>query len=122
MSKSFLALLFASPNFTAAFVYYRYDLVVTELNGALYLFGGRALRLDVETEEWTVLEEEILDSKFFSGCTTISGQMYLVSESKSNKAFPNMVLVDPYIDTCIEVDDAIPCPLPLRGCVTIRMM
>ncbi|XP_056894117.1 kelch-like protein 23 isoform X2 [Takifugu flavidus] len=99
----------------------RYDLVATELNGALYLFGGRTLRLDVETEEWTVLEEESLDRKFFSGCATIGGQMYLVSESKSNKAFPNMVLVDPYIDTCIEVDDAIPCPLPLRGCVTVRM-
>lgn len=122
MSKSFLALLFASPHFTAEFAYYRYDLVATELNGALYLFGGRALRLDVETEEWTALEEEILDRKFFSGCTTIGGQMYLVSESKSNKAFPNMMLVDPYSDTCIEVDDAIPCPLPLRGCVTIRMM
>ncbi|KAL6107978.1 uncharacterized protein ACO6RY_18620 [Pungitius sinensis] len=99
----------------------RYDLVATELNGALYLFGGQAMRLDVDTDEWTVLEEERLDRKFFCGCTTISGQMYLVSERKSNKAFPNMVLVDPYIDTCIEVDDAIACPVPLRGCVTVRM-
>ncbi|XP_049443542.1 kelch-like protein 23 [Epinephelus fuscoguttatus] len=99
----------------------RYDLVATELNGALYLFGGLALRFDVETDEWTVLEEESLDRKFFCGCTTVTGQIYLVSERKSNKAFPNMVLMDPYIDTCIEVDDAIPCPVPLRGCVTMRM-
>nr|XP_046247467.1 kelch-like protein 23 [Scatophagus argus] len=101
----------------------RYDLVATELNGALYLFGGQALRLDVETDEWTLLEdEECLDRKFFSGCTTVSSQIYLVGEKKSNKAFPNMVLMDPYIDTCIEADDAIPCPVPLRGCVTMRMV
>ncbi|XP_034387585.1 kelch-like protein 23 [Cyclopterus lumpus] len=100
----------------------RYDLVASELNGALYLFGGQAMRFDVETDEWTLLEEECLDRKFFCGCTTVSGQIYLVSERKSNKAFPNMVLMDPYIDTCIEVDDAIPCPVPLRGCVTLRMV
>ncbi|XP_038163872.1 kelch-like protein 23 [Cyprinodon tularosa] len=100
----------------------RYDLVATELNGALYLFGGQSLRFDVETDEWTVLNEECLDGKFFCGCTNISGQIYLVSERKSNKAFPNMVLLDPYIDTCIQTDDAIPCPMPLRGCVTIRMV
>ncbi|XP_075943389.1 kelch-like protein 23 [Anarhichas minor] len=100
----------------------RYDLVASELNGALYLFGGQAMRFDVETDEWTVLEDECLDKKFFCGCTTVSGQIYLVSERKSNKAFPNMVLMDPYIDTCIEVDDAIPCPVPLRGCVTMRMV
>ncbi|KAG8003697.1 Kelch-like protein 23 [Nibea albiflora] len=101
----------------------RYDLVATELNGALYLFGGQALRFDVETDEWTVLEEEeCLDRKFFSGCATVNSQIYLVSERKSNKAFPNMVMLDPYIDTCIEVDDAIPCPVPLRGCVTMRMV
>ncbi len=86
------------------------------------MFGGQALRFDVETDEWTALEEECLDRKFFSGCTTVSGQIYVVSERKSNKAFPNMVLVDPYIDTCIELDDAIPCPVPLRGCVTMRMV
>ncbi|XP_047231663.1 kelch-like protein 23 [Girardinichthys multiradiatus] len=100
----------------------RYDLVATELNGALYLFGGQALRFDVETDEWTVIEEECLERKFFCGCTNISGQIYLVSERKSNKAFPNMVLMDPYIDTCIQTDDAVPCPMPLRGCVTMRMV
>ncbi|XP_041862839.1 kelch-like protein 23 isoform X2 [Melanotaenia boesemani] len=100
----------------------RYDLVATELNGALYLFGGQALRFDMETEEWTLLEEEFLDRKFFCGCTTVTGQIYLVSERKINKAFPNMVLLDPYIDTCIEIDDAIPCPVPLRGCITMRMV
>lgn len=99
---------------------FRYDLVATELNGALYLFGGQALRLDVETDEWTVVEEECLEKKFFSGCTTVGSQIYLVSERKTNKAFPNMLLMDPYIDTCMETDDAIPCPVPVRGCVTIR--
>ncbi|XP_026201626.1 kelch-like protein 23 [Anabas testudineus] len=99
----------------------RYDLVATELNGALYLFGGQALRFDVDTDEWTKLEEECLDRKFFCGCATVGGQIYLVSERKSNKAFPNMTLLDPYIDTFIEVDDTIPCPVPIRGCVTVRM-
>ncbi|KAF7202303.1 kelch-like protein 23 [Nothobranchius furzeri] len=98
----------------------RYDLVATELNSALYLIGGQALRFDVDTDEWTVLDEENLEKKFFCGCATVSGQVYLVSERKSNKAFPNMLLLDPYIDTCIEVDDALPCPVPLRGCVTMR--
>ncbi|KAM8887737.1 kelch-like protein 23 [Synchiropus picturatus] len=98
----------------------RYDQVATELNGALYLFGGHALRLDVETDEWTVLQEETLERKFFCGCTTVSGQIYLLCETKTNKVSPNMVLLDPYIDTCIEVDDSIPCPVPLRGCVTMR--
>uniref|UniRef100_A0A3B3DIQ7 BTB domain-containing protein n=1 Tax=Oryzias melastigma TaxID=30732 RepID=A0A3B3DIQ7_ORYME len=93
-----------------------YDLVATELNGALYLFGGLSLRLDMETDEWTVLDEQCLDRKFFCGCTTVSGQVYLVSERRSNKAFPNMLLLDPYIDTCLEMDDAIPCPVPIRGC------
>ncbi|XP_032428877.1 kelch-like protein 23 [Xiphophorus hellerii] len=100
----------------------RYDLVATELNGALYLFGGQALRFDMETDEWTILKEECLENKFFCGCTNVSGQIYLVSERKSNKALPSMVLLDPYIDTCIQIDDAVPCPLPLRGCVTMRMV
>lgn len=102
--------------------FFRYDLVATELNSALYLFGGQALRFDMETDEWTELEEECLKKKFFCGCSSVTGQIYLLSERKSNKAFPNMVLLDPYIDTCIEVDDAIPCPVPLRGCVTVRMI
>lgn len=77
----------------------------------------------METDEWTVLEEgECLDRKFFCCCATIMSQIYLLSERKSNKAFPNMVLMDPYIDTCMEIDDAIPCPVPLRGCVAVRMI
>ncbi|XP_030640079.1 kelch-like protein 23 [Chanos chanos] len=99
----------------------RYDLLATELNGALYLFGGQAMRLDVDTDEWTDLEEECLDRKFFSGCATVNGQIYLMGERKINKSIPNMVLLDPYIDTCLETDDAIPCPVPIRGCVTVRM-
>ncbi|XP_019904458.2 kelch-like protein 23 isoform X2 [Esox lucius] len=99
----------------------RYDLLATVLNGALYFLGGQALRLDVDTDEWTVVEEEYLGRKFFGGCTTVNGQIYLMSERKLNKAFPNMVLMDPYIDTCMEIDGAIPCPVPLRGCVTMRL-
>ncbi|XP_051930267.1 kelch-like protein 23 [Hippocampus zosterae] len=99
----------------------RYDLVATELNGAIYLFGGQALRFDVETDEWTVLQEEFLEKKFFCGCTTVNGQIFLLCEKKSNKALPNMVWFDPYVDTCIKVDNAIPCPVPLRGCVTMKV-
>lgn len=102
--------------------YPRYDLLATKLNGALYLFGGQAWRLDVETDEWTLLEEECLDRKFFTGCATTSGQIYLLSQRKLKSAIPNMVLLDPYIDTCTEIDDAIPCPVPVHGCVTIRMI
>lgn len=80
------------------------------------------MRFDMETDEWTILKEECLENKFFCGCTNVSGQIYLVSERKSNKALPSMVLLDPYIDTCIQIDDAVPCPLPLRGCVTMRMV
>ncbi|XP_061681458.1 kelch-like protein 23 [Syngnathoides biaculeatus] len=100
----------------------RYDLVATELNGAIYLFGGQALRLDVETDEWTVLHEESLEKKFFCGCTTVCGQIFLLCEKKGNKALPNMVLFDPYVDTCINVYDNIPCTVPLRGCVTIKVL
>ncbi|KAI5626554.1 kelch-like protein 12, partial [Silurus asotus] len=99
----------------------RYDLLATELNGAIYLLGGKALRLDVETDEWTILEEEFLDRKFFTGCSTVNGQIYLISERKINKVSTNMVLLDLYTDTCIEMDDAIPCPVPIRGCVMVRM-
>ncbi|XP_077463723.1 kelch-like protein 23 [Stigmatopora argus] len=98
----------------------RYDLVATELNGAIYLFGGQALRFDVETDEWTVLREETLENKFFCGCTAVSGKIFLLCEKKVNKALPNMVLFDPYVDDCIKVDDAIPCPVPIQGCVTIK--
>ncbi|XP_055072848.2 kelch-like protein 23 [Misgurnus anguillicaudatus] len=99
----------------------RYDLLATELNGALYLLGGQALRFDIDTDEWTVLQEECLDNKFYTGCTTVNGQIYILSERKINKTYPNMILMDPYIDTCLEIDGSIPCPVPIRGCVTMRM-
>ncbi|XP_063057152.1 kelch-like protein 24 [Engraulis encrasicolus] len=102
--------------------YPRYDLVASDLNGALYLFGGQAWRLDVETDEWTLLEEECVDRKFFSGCATSGGQVYLLSQNKLKSTIPNMVLLDPYTDTCQEIDNAIPCPIPVRGCVTVRMI
>ncbi|XP_062869195.1 kelch-like protein 23 [Trichomycterus rosablanca] len=98
----------------------RYDLLATELNGALYVLGGKALRLDVDTDEWTLLDEDFLDGKFFTGCATVNGQIYLISERKINKVTRNMVLFDPYTDTCVEMDNEIPCPVPVRGCVTVR--
>lgn len=99
-----------------------YDLLATELNGAIYLFGGKTLRLDVDTDEWTILEEEFLDRKFFTGCSAVNGQIYLIGERKINKVSTNMILLDPYTDTCIELNNAIPCPIPIRGCVTVRLM
>ncbi|XP_073700110.1 kelch-like protein 23 [Garra rufa] len=99
----------------------RYDLLATELNGALYLLGGQALRLDIDTDEWTVLQEDCLDNKFFTGCATVNGQIYILSERKLKKTFPNMILLDPYIDSCLEIDNKIPCPVPIRGCVTMRV-
>ncbi|XP_053369804.1 kelch-like protein 21 isoform X3 [Clarias gariepinus] len=99
-----------------------YDLLTTELNGAIYLLGGKALRLDIDTDEWTILDEELLDRKFFTACSTVNGQIYLISERKFNKVHTNMVLFDPYTDTCIEMTDAIPCPVPIRGYVTVRLM
>ncbi|TRZ03340.1 hypothetical protein DNTS_027493 [Danionella cerebrum] len=75
----------------------RYDLVATELNGALYLLGGHTLRLDIDTDEWTDLQEDALENRFFSGCATAN-------------------------DTCLNVDDQIPCPVPLRGCVTMHRL
>lgn len=80
------------------------------------------MRLDIETDEWTLLEEECLDRKFFTGCATASGQIYLLSERTLKRARRNMVLLDPYIDTCIEIDHSIPCPVPVHGCVTIRLV
>ncbi|XP_051978316.1 kelch-like protein 23 [Xyrauchen texanus] len=97
----------------------RYDLLATTLNGALYLLGGQTLRLDIDTDEWTVLQEENLDNKFFTGCATVNGQIYILSERKINKTYPNMILLDPYIDTCLQIDGSIPCPVPIRGCVTM---
>ncbi|XP_026119946.1 kelch-like protein 23 [Carassius auratus] len=99
----------------------RYDLLATELNGALYLLGGQALRLDIDTDEWTVLHEDCLDNKFFTGCATVNGQIYILSERKINKTYPNMILLDPYTDTCLEINDKIPCPVPIRGCVTMHV-
>ncbi|XP_021325190.2 kelch-like protein 23 isoform X1 [Danio rerio] len=99
----------------------RYDLLATELNGALYLLGGQTLRLDVDTDEWTVLQEDCLDNKFFTGCATVNGQIYILSERKIKKMYPNMILLDPYIDACLEIDDKIPCPVPIRGCITMRV-
>ncbi|XP_048687288.2 kelch-like protein 23 [Caretta caretta] len=98
----------------------RYDLCVTALNGALYTIGGGAFRFDMDTDEWTQVDEECLTQKFFMGCSTANGQIYLLGQRKGNVAVPNMVLFDPYTDTCQVVDSKVPCPVPIYGCVSIR--
>ncbi|NWR56693.1 KLH23 protein, partial [Bucorvus abyssinicus] len=98
----------------------RYDLCITSLNGALYTIGGGAFRFDVETDEWTQVDEECLTHKFFMGCSTVNGRIYLLGQRKGNGALPVVVLFDPYVDTCQVVDYQLPCPLPIRGCVSVR--
>ncbi|NXX43742.1 KLH23 protein, partial [Tricholaema leucomelas] len=98
----------------------RYDLCGTALHGALYTIGGGALRLDVETAEWTPVREECLAQKFFMGCSTANGRIYLLGQRKGNGALPVVVLFDPYTDECQVTEDKLPCPLPIRGCVSVR--
>ncbi|NXN20245.1 KLH23 protein, partial [Indicator maculatus] len=97
----------------------RYDLCSTALHGALYTVGGGALRFDVETEEWSPVGEECLAHKFFMGCSTANGRIYLLGQRKGNGALPVVVLFDPYTDEC-QVTEDLPCPLPIRGCVSVR--
>ncbi|NXF95677.1 KLH23 protein, partial [Eubucco bourcierii] len=98
----------------------RYDLCSTALHGALYTIGGGALRLDVETAEWTPVREECLAHKFFMGCSAANGRIYLLGQRKGNGALPVVVLFDPYTDECQVTEDKLPCPLPIRGCVSVR--
>ncbi|NWJ06849.1 KLH23 protein, partial [Crypturellus undulatus] len=98
----------------------RYDLCVTELNGALYTIGGGALRFDVNTDEWTHVDEECLTQKFYMGCSAANGQIYLLGQRKGNSGLPSVVLFDPYTDLCQVIDNKLPCPLPIRGCVCVR--
>ncbi|XP_035423981.2 kelch-like protein 24 [Cygnus atratus] len=98
----------------------RYDLCITSLNGALYTIGGGAFRFDVETDEWTHVDEECLTKKFFMGCSTVNGQIYLLGQRKGNSALPIVVLFDPYVDMCQVIENKLPCPLPIRGCVSVR--
>ncbi|XP_051894033.1 kelch-like protein 23 [Pristis pectinata] len=98
----------------------RYDLCATVLNGAVYVVGAQTFRLDVDTDEWTPVDEECLNQKFFSGCANVNGKMFLLGERRGNTPIPNMILFDPYTDTCQVVDTAVPCSLPIRGCVSIR--
>ncbi|NXN92525.1 KLH23 protein, partial [Rhinopomastus cyanomelas] len=98
----------------------RYDLCITSLNGAVYTIGGGAFRFDVETDEWTRVDEECLAQKFFMGCSTVNGRIYLLGQRKGNSALPVVVLFDPYIDLCQVVENKLPCPLPIRGCVSVR--
>ncbi|XP_025961216.2 kelch-like protein 24 [Dromaius novaehollandiae] len=98
----------------------RYDLRITALNGALYTIGGGAFRFDVKTDEWTQVDEECLTQKFFMGCSTVNGQIYLLGQRKGNSALPIIVLFDPYTDLCQVIDNKLPCPLPIHGCVSVR--
>ncbi|NXH22517.1 KLH23 protein, partial [Bucco capensis] len=98
----------------------RYDLCITSLQGALYTIGGGAFRFDVETDEWTQVDEECLSQKFFLGCSTVNGRIYLLGQRKGNSALPVVVLFDPYMDLCQVIDTKLPCPLPIRGCVSVR--
>ncbi|NWQ82062.1 KLH24 protein, partial [Columbina picui] len=98
----------------------RYDLCITSLNGALYTIGGGAFRLDVETDEWTPVDEECLTQKFFMGCSTVNGRIYLLGQRKGNSALPVVVLFDPYLDMCQVIENKLPCPLPIHGCVSVR--
>ncbi|KAJ1084874.1 hypothetical protein NDU88_005020 [Pleurodeles waltl] len=100
----------------------RYDLCATVLNGAIYTIGGQTFRFDVDTDEWSQVDEECLDRKFFMACSAANGRVYAVGQSRGVVAQPvsSMVLYDPYTDICQVVEDSIPCPLPIRGCVTVR--
>ncbi|KAM4049539.1 kelch-like protein 23 [Anomaloglossus baeobatrachus] len=100
----------------------RYDLSATVLNGILYTVGGKALRFDFRTEMWSVIEEECLNSKFFMGCCSTNGRIYLLGQRRAciTLDIPNVVLFDPYLDICQVTDVKLPCPLPIRGCVSMR--
>lgn len=90
------------------------------LNGALYTVGGGAFRLDICTDEWTPVEEDGPAQKFFEGCSSANGRIYLLAERRGNTAVPNMVILDPYKDTWQEVGHSLPCPLPIHGVASVR--
>ncbi|NXG41285.1 KLH23 protein, partial [Psilopogon haemacephalus] len=98
----------------------RYDLCSTALHGALYTIGGGALRLDLETAEWTPVRERCLAHSFYLGCGAANGRIYLLGQRKGNTALPLLLLFDPYTDQCQVTQDQLPCPLPIRGCVSVR--
>lgn len=74
----------------------------------------------MDTGEWTAVDAECLTRKFFKGCSTANGKIYLLGQRQGNVAIPNMVLLDPYLDTCQEVDNKLPCPLPIHATVSIQ--
>ncbi|XP_075060732.1 kelch-like protein 23 [Mixophyes fleayi] len=100
----------------------RYDLCATVLNGILYTIGGKALCFDLCTGKWSEIEEECLNRKFFMGCCSVNGRIYLMGQRRAGVThdIPSFVLYDPYLDICQVVDAKLPCPLPIRGCVTMR--
>ncbi|KAM9331223.1 kelch-like protein 23 [Gastrophryne carolinensis] len=100
----------------------RYDLCATVLNGILYTIGGKALRFDLRTERWSVIEEGCLERKFFMGCCSANGKIYVLGQRRASTAsdVPSFILFDPYLDICRVEEANLPCPLPLRGCVTMK--
>ncbi|XP_058019766.1 kelch-like protein 21 [Ahaetulla prasina] len=98
----------------------RYDLCVAALNGAIYTIGGGAFRFDICTDEWTPVEDDSLAHKFFEGCSSANGRIYLLAERRGNTAVPNMVILDPYKNACQEVGHQLPCPLPIHGMASMR--
>ncbi|XP_063003357.1 kelch-like protein 21 [Elgaria multicarinata webbii] len=98
----------------------RYDLCVTALNGAIYTLGGGAFRFDIDTGKWTPVDEACLARKFFQGCGTANGRIYLLAQRQGTGAIPTMVVLDPYLDLCQEGDHKLPCPLPIHAAASIR--
>ncbi|XP_066431009.1 kelch-like protein 23 [Eleutherodactylus coqui] len=100
----------------------RYDLCATVLHGMLYTIGGKALCFNFCTEMWSVIEEECINRKFFMGCCSANGRIYLLGQRRASIThdIPNFILFDPYLDICQVTDVKLPCSLPIRGCVSMR--
>uniref|UniRef100_A0A8C5LPY8 U6 snRNA-associated Sm-like protein LSm7 n=1 Tax=Leptobrachium leishanense TaxID=445787 RepID=A0A8C5LPY8_9ANUR len=100
----------------------RYDLCATTLNGVIYTIGGKALRFDLDSEEWFIVDQDCLNLKFFMGCASVNGRIYILGQRRASitQDIPSFILLDPYLDTCQVIDNDIQCPLPIRGCVTVK--
>ncbi|XP_053558995.1 kelch-like protein 23 [Bombina bombina] len=100
----------------------RYDICSTVLNGAIYTIGGQAFRFNLSTEEWSELEAQCLYRKFFMGCSSANGRIYILGQRRARitNDVPSFIQFDPYLDSFKVEDTNLPCPLPIRGCVSMR--